>query len=131
MIPSPVVPMTPPPMMVNSPMTLPVVPMMMSSPMTSKLGSPIVPFVPQVASPVAAAPIVSPMTNITGQTIGSTMLMSPAAGKPIQAPSPSIGVSPNLLGSTGTMEIEGYNLESNMIHNALAHNLYPAPFPEN
>jgi hypothetical protein len=56
------------------------------------------------------------------------MLMSPAAGKPFQAPSPSIGKSPVPV-SSNPMEIEGYNIESNLIHNQ--YHLDPAPFPEN
>lgn len=116
MIPSPVVPMMTP---------SPVVPMMLSSPVSPTLGSPIMPFVPPVIHP--AKHTVSPMKHIMGQTIGSTMLMSPAAAKPIQAPSPSIGKS-LVPGSTGTWEIEGYNIESNMTS---SQHLDPAPFPEN
>jgi len=54
--------------------------------------------------------------------------MSPAAGKPFQAPSPSIGKSPVPV-SSNPMEIEGYNIDSNLIHNQ--YHLDPAPFPEN
>ena len=126
--PSPVMspPVMSPPVMSPPVMSPPViVPTPMSPPASQVLGSPIVQ--PTTPSP---RPIQrhSTYSNINGYSIGNAFNMSPAAGKPFQAPSPSIGKSPVPV-STNPMEIDGYNIESNIIHNQ--YHLDPAPFPEN